>query len=267
MNSADHGNEKTSSNEESEIRNNDVGFAESSWGCVRAVDWKQTLGGRRRKLVQAAMPVSVLQREAHEQEARKRHRSGVAMSFTKGANGFRTDNSKLQERDSNGRFAGHGKDLSLNTNGTRKLVTSTGQKVVIKLSGKSTSPKSPAPSNGKNGKNFASSRSDGDPHTPCSTKKNKSIAALTGQRSAASSPRLGPSSMPNTPRDSSSTRDWGIDDYVYGGPRVQTKIEIVKAKEIEIPNWRVISQRKEVVYQRSRSMSVGSKYAKPRMQL
>ena len=52
MNSSDHGNEKTSSNEESEIRSNDVGFAETSWGCVRAVDWKQTLGGRRRKLVQ-----------------------------------------------------------------------------------------------------------------------------------------------------------------------------------------------------------------------
>ena len=70
------------------------------------------------------------------------------------ANGFRTDNrlipllatnhsvfviplsSKLQERDSNGRFAGHAKDLPQSTNGTRKLVTSTGQKVLdIMLSG------------------------------------------------------------------------------------------------------------------------------------
>eukprot|EP00960_Hanusia_phi_P071653 767597-Hanusia_phi.AAC.12 len=268
-----HATEKTNHCEECDIRNNGGEFAETSWGCVRAVDWKQTLGGRRRKLVQvpplpfdmiipdlllkAAMPVSVLQREAQEQEARRRHRSVVGLTLSKG---------KLQERDSSGRFTGHAKDLSQNTNVGRKLVTSTGQKVVIKLSGKSTSPKSPAPSNGKNGKTASASRSDGDPHTPCSTKKNKSIAALTGQRSAASSPRLGPSSMPNTPRESSTTRDWGIDDYVYGGPRVQTKIEIVKAKEIEIPNWRVISQRKEVVYQRSRSMSVGSKYAKPRMQ-
>uniref|UniRef100_A0A7S0HFA9 Uncharacterized protein n=1 Tax=Hanusia phi TaxID=3032 RepID=A0A7S0HFA9_9CRYP len=261
-----HATEKTNHCEECDIRNNGGEFAETSWGCVRAVDWKQTLGGRRRKLVQAAMPVSVLQREAQEQEARRRHRSVVGLTLSKGSIGFRADNSKLQERDSSGRFTGHAKDLSQNTNVGRKLVTSTGQKVVIKLSGKSTSPKSPAPSNGKNGKTASASRSDGDPHTPCSTKKNKSIAALTGQRSAASSPRLGPSSMPNTPRESSTTRDWGIDDYVYGGPRVQTKIEIVKAKEIEIPNWRVISQRKEVVYQRSRSMSVGSKYAKPRMQ-
>lgn len=62
----------------------------------------------------------------------------------------------------------------------------------------------------------------------------------------------------------------GLDEYVYGGPRTHTQIETVKVKDIAVPTWFVLeedsekkSEPEKVAGGRlSRSMAVGSKYAK-----
>lgn len=129
--------------------------------------------------------------------------------------------------------------------GGRSVVTNSGQKVVIKFSATrpppqtaARTPASPAHtplSKYKNG-GFKDGRDSG-PNTPVlsAQKKHKSLLSLVTQ-SKISSPRMSPSANPSTPRGA----DWGIDDYVYGGPRTHTKIEIVKAKEIETDRKSVV---------------------------
>ena len=65
--------------------------------------------------------------------------------------------------------------------------------------------------------------------------------------------------------------DAGLDEYVYGGPRTHTQIETVKAKDIHVPTWFVIQEEKgekgdgeSSGGRSSRSLALGSKYAKPR---
>jgi hypothetical protein len=65
--------------------------------------------------------------------------------------------------------------------------------------------------------------------------------------------------------------DAGLDEYVYGGPRTHTQIETVKAKDIHVPTWVVIEEEKgekgdgeSSGGRLSRSLALGSKYAKPR---
>ena len=56
------------------------------------------------------------------------------------------------------------------------------------------------------------------------------------------SPRLSASAAPGALRGGA---DWGIDDYVYGGPRTQTVIELVRPKDIETPTWHRLPDRSE----------------------
>lgn len=71
-----------------------------------------------------------------------------------------------------------------------------------------------------------------------------------------------------------SSYDAGLDEYVYGGPRTHTQIETVVAKEIHVPTWFVLEEDKGEKGEKgegessggrlSRSLALGSKYAKPR---
>ncbi len=56
------------------------------------------------------------------------------------------------------------------------------------------------------------------------------------------SPRLSASAAPGAVRGGA---DWGIDDYVYGGPRTHTVIELVRPKDIETPTWHRLPDRNE----------------------
>eukprot|EP00287_Rhodomonas_sp_CCMP768_P017780 CAMPEP_0202818354 /NCGR_PEP_ID=MMETSP1389-20130828/8273_1 /ASSEMBLY_ACC=CAM_ASM_000865 /TAXON_ID=302021 /ORGANISM="Rhodomonas sp., Strain CCMP768" /LENGTH=611 /DNA_ID=CAMNT_0049490691 /DNA_START=20 /DNA_END=1855 /DNA_ORIENTATION=+ len=157
--------------------------------------------------------------------------------------------------------------------GGRSVVTPGGQKVVIKFNATRPSP-SPAasrgggapssPYTGAMGRYRNGSSRQGEPSTPVLSahKKHRSMLSLATSRT--SSPRMAPAATPGTPRGA----DWGIDDYVYGGPRTHAKIEIVKAKHIDTPQWHVIkrdepkSASKKEQARQSRGLSVGSKYAK-----
>mmetsp|Transcript_1593 Transcript_1593/g.2591 ORF Transcript_1593/g.2591 Transcript_1593/m.2591 type:complete len:386 (+) Transcript_1593:164-1321(+) len=151
------------------------------------------------------------------------------------------------------------------TNGGKKIITSTGQKVVIKFSVNKAQENSilNSPVPGKLKKNGIGKDSpSSQPLTPHIEKLKRHRGLTVASATNKGSPKISPST-PTTPR----SWDWGIDDYVYGGPRTQAAVEVIKAKEIETPLWRILDQKDEELPppgKKSRSMAVGSKYAKPK---
>eukprot|EP00286_Rhodomonas_abbreviata_P018994 CAMPEP_0181309226 /NCGR_PEP_ID=MMETSP1101-20121128/11900_1 /TAXON_ID=46948 /ORGANISM="Rhodomonas abbreviata, Strain Caron Lab Isolate" /LENGTH=553 /DNA_ID=CAMNT_0023415695 /DNA_START=167 /DNA_END=1825 /DNA_ORIENTATION=+ len=284
----------------------------NAWGCMRAVDWQQILGGRRRPLVRAVLPLSSLPSDSSALADSKKRRRASAAHFQLNRNRYPHEESDTVRLEGKKGHHGHHHKHSAHsshhhhhpgsnrknhphasnadavkigsvTNGGRRLVTPGGQKVLIKFSatkpspspagrgGSAHAPSSPqvGPRGGKHG-GIGTPRGyvDSAPNTPVlsAQKKHKSVLSLV--TAAKSSPRMSPAN-PSTPRGA----DWGIDDYVYGGPRTHAKIEIVKAKYIETPKWHVI--RREGANKPSknnkesggggrlsRSLQVGSKYAK-----
>jgi len=114
-----------------------------------------------------------------------------------------------------------------------KLITEGGQKLVIKFTGKAE-----AQSKAAAGQPPMSPHLGSVKHKFLDKRPHKALALghkLGG--SASGSPRMGPTT-PTTPR----TADWGIDDYVYGGPRTHTVIETVTIKEIYTPKWVVLEE-------------------------
>lgn len=291
----------------------DAESTDNVWGCLRAVDWEEQLRGRRRRLVQASMPVQPAPNPAARPGSwwtqdrccslMNTDGSGIRFSVQKCAEEHDTERGRSQvarlaaihaasippkkkplapppEPSAHRRpqqlqthyKKAHGnvsveeespllaciKDTGSVVNGGRKLVTTSGQKIVIKFSAK-VGPSTP-------GKSSVPGTPRDAPSTPVlSHKKHKALAALAQHR-VGNSPRMAPSSTPTTPRGA----DWGLDDYVYGGPRTHTKIVDVKVKEIETPRWirktDTVAQgsKGDTGKKLSRSMTVGSKYAKPR---
>lgn len=133
------------------------------YGCVRAVDWEVVLSGRRRKLVQAALPLDMLVKLQAENKKRFRARDGL--SALRDSNFFLgKERPKTIKEIAAARAATVAQqqqhtpvsDVKGNvTNGGRKLVTASGQKVIIKFSAKNPglSPRTPTPQikNGRNG--------------------------------------------------------------------------------------------------------------------
>ena len=205
------------------------------YGCVREVDWEIALGGRRRKLVQAALPLDAL--AALQAESRKRYRARDG-----GMNGFRDNFFLGKERPKTHKEIAAARaqaaaqlgaqqspvtDVRGNvTNGGRKLITSSGQKVIIKFTAKNPgiSPKIAGVGSSsfgahKNLRDAARTQGNGS-HTPRpalaaeipinANKKHRTLLGLAEskmQRGVAS-PRMAPSSHPDTPRDRHK-QDWG----------------------------------------------------------
>ena len=203
-------------------------------GAVREVDWETVLGGRRRKLVAAALPFEAL--AALQAESKKRFRgrdmgfnglrdSGFALGKDRPkthkevaaarAQAVAQQQLQLQQQQEQQMLIS---DVKGNvTNGGRKLVTSTGQKVIIKFTAKNPglSPRTPTSAQMKNGRNGSNTpRAAGSADTPISSqKRHRTVLGLADSKMqrAVGSPRLTPSSShtpSHTPRDHHK-QDWG----------------------------------------------------------
>ena len=240
-------------------------------GCVREVDWEQVLQGRRRKLVQASLSLETL--AALQAESKRRLRTQLPGlngardgSYSLGRERPKTQHevaaarAKMASQQQQGNLVAEVKGNV--TNGGRKIVTSSGQKLIIKFSAKA--PQQPSP-------RTPASRGPGIADTPISgQKKHRAVLQLSDSKMQRSgdSPRMRPSQTPaGTPRDREK-QEWGLDEYVYGGPRTHAKIETVEVKEIAVPSFRIIHdydvdhKSGESLARQSRSLSVGSRYAK-----
>lgn len=191
------------------------------YGCLREVDWEVVLGGRRRKLVQAALPLETLAQLQAESKKRYRARDG-------GMNGYRDSFFLGKERPKTHKEVAAARaqavaqqspvtDVRGNvTNGGRKLITAGGQKVIIKFTAKNpdASPRTPIAQlkNGRNGGGLTP-RGAGSADTPISAnKKHRTLLGLAENKMqrGVSSPRIGPShnNPSHTPRDNHK-QDWG----------------------------------------------------------
>jgi hypothetical protein len=189
--------------------------------CVREVDWEVVLRGRRRNLVQASLSfeaLAVLQAESKKRRARDTGMNGCR----EGSSFLGRERPKAQAAriQTNSQHNTHVSEVKGNvTNGGRKIVTSSGQKVIIKFTAKTPqagmSPRTPTSAQLKNGRNGITPRgSAGSSDTPISAhKKHRTVLALAGEskmQRGMGSPRMGPSAHTpsHTPRDK---QDWGND--------------------------------------------------------
>jgi hypothetical protein len=215
------------------------GGAAGGYGAVREVDWETVLGGRRRKLVQAELPLEAL--AALQAESKKRFRArdmGLNAlrdsGFSLGKDRPKTHKEvaaaraqavalqQLQQQQQNEQEMLVSDVRGNVTNGGRKLVTSTGQKVIIKFTAKNPglSPRTPTSAQLKNGRNGASTpRAAGSAETPISSqKRHRTVLSLADSKMqrTVGSPRLAPSSShtpSHTPRDHHK-QEWGASFHV-----------------------------------------------------
>lgn len=176
------------------------------YGCVREVDWEVVLGGRRCKLVQAALPLEVLAKM--HAESKKRYRARDGLSALRDSNFFLGKERPKTHKEIAAARAQAAAQQQLQTpvsdvkgnvtNGGRKLVTSSGQKVIIKFSAKNPglSPRTPTPQV-KNGRNGLTPRGTAD--TPVSShKKQRGMLGLMDSKVSRSM---------DSPRNNK--QDWG----------------------------------------------------------